>query len=622
MTAFSGAGVSHVRVPSPPPGFVEFRLEELDQAIPARFEQQVARFPDRAAVQAGGRTLTYHGLNHAANRVARAILAERGTAGEPVVLVVAHPAAAVTGILGILKAGKTVVPVEASYPATRLARIVEHSEARTLVVDGAMRTVARSLSIRHRGVIDIDALEGVSGDNIGLPISPSAIERIVYTSGSTGHPKGVFRTHRAAMHTIMLFTNSICVCPDDRLLLLFSHTHGAGLNGLFTALLNGAGVVLFDARRDGLAELADVMSRDVITLYYSVPTVFRTFAESLPPGARFPSLRLIDLSGEPVSRHDVDLYRRIAPPQCVLRNHLGSSEAGFHRWYFLDKQTEIDGGVVPAGYAVPTVTTTVVDDDGHEVECGEIGEIAVQSQYLECGYWRDPELTRRVFTPVTGRHGARMYRTGDLGRMLADGCLVCLGRKDSQIKIRGHRVEPAETEAALRGHPAVKDAAVAGRADPASGDVRLVAYVVPHGLPPSAVELRDAILGILPQYMAPAAFVFLETLPTLPNGKVDYRALPAPAWDGARRRDDAVPPRTLERRLAQIWENVLGIGYVAPGDNFFELGGDSLTAARILHRIEETWGRRLRLSTFLKDATVEHLADLVRDVHPPSSAGE
>jgi len=361
------------------------------------------------------------------------------------------------------------------------------------------------------------------------------------------------------------------------------------------------------------------MSREAITIYYSVPTVFRAFGQSLHAGTRFPSLRLIELSGEPVTRHDIDLYRTIAPDECVLCNHLGSSEAGFHRWYFVAKDTTMDGGVVPAGYPVPTITTLVLDDTGREVPPGEIGEISVQSRYLECGYWNDPELTREVFRPATGSGGERIYRTGDLGRLLADGCLLCLGRKDSQVKIRGHRVEPAEVEAALRGHPAVRDVSVVGRTDSGSGDVRLVAYVVPWGAPPALTELRNTVGASLPQHMVPTSFVFMEALPTLPSGKVDHRALPAPVGGVGRQAQVAEPLPALARQIAEIWERVLGIPHVGLRDNFFDLGGDSLIAARILHRVEQVWGRRLPFSTFLRDATVERLAEMLGDVHPHPS---
>jgi len=318
----------------------------------------------------------------------------------------------------------------------------------------------------------------------------------------------------------------------------------------------------------------------------------------------------------------VDLYRTIAPDEGVLCNHLGSSEAGFHRWYFVTKDTEIDGGLVPAGYPVPTVTTMLLDDAGREVPPGEIGEISIQSRYLEGGYWNDPELTREFFRPAAGSDGEPIYRTGDLGRLLADGRLICLGRKDSQVKIRGHRVEPAEVEAALLGHPAVKDVAVVGRSDPGSGDVRLVAYIVPRGAPPALTDLRDAVGATLPLYMVPATFVFMEALPTLPSSKVDHRTLPAPVRAVGGEATGAAPMPALARQVAQIWEQVLGVQRVGLHDNFFDLGGDSLTAARILNQVEQVWDLRVPVSTFLRDATVEHLTEMLDREHSPAAGQE
>lgn len=602
----------HIRVPNPPAGFVEFREADVDQTIPGRFEQQVGRRPDAVAVKVVDRILTYCQLNEAANRVARAILGRSGAGTAPVAILVNEPATAVIGIVAAVKAGRPVVPLDASLPATRLGRIIEQSQAQVILTGAGTAGLVRSLSCTPRDALGIDALDhGVSPDNLGLPISPSAIEQIVYTSGTTAEPKGVYRTHRAALHTVMVFTNSVCICSDDRLLLLFHHSHGAGMNGILTALLNGATVVPFDVRTQGLGALADVMAADAITLYYSVPTVFRAFAHSVSGRRRFPSLRLIDLSGEPVTRRDVDLYRAIAPDGCFLRNHLGSSEAGFHSWYFVGKDTRIEGGLVPAGYAVPTVTTLLLDESGKTVEVGAVGEITVQHPYLECGYWRDPERTRQAFGCSRGVPRERVFRTGDLGKLLPDHRLVVLGRKDAQVKIRGYRVEPAEVEAVLREHPSVRDVAVVARPEPLSGEARLVAYLV-VGTPVDTQGLRRAVGNVLPQHMIPAAFVVCDALPVLPSGKIDHRSLPVPMWpDG----ESDVPPESmpeLYRRLTYVWKEVLEIRQIGRGENLFDLGGDSLSAVRILSRVEQLWRIRLSPSAFLVDPTIAHLAALVQ----------
>jgi len=592
----------------------------LEQSVPARFEQQVAQHPGRVAIEAGDRALTYDALNRAADRVARALVAARGPSPEPIALLFDRGARAIIAVLGTLKAGKIVVPLNASDPHARTAGILRHSRAAAIVTEAALLTRARELGADALPVLDAGEAEaGGSSDNLRRSIAPDAVARIVYTSGSTGRPKGVAHTHRATLHSAVAYADVTGLGPADRMILLASHSQAAGLLDVFRALLSGATVVPFDVRARGLAALADALRRDRITVYHSTPMVFRALAESLPHTVRFPSLRLIHLGGEAVSRRDVELYRRVTEASCVLLHALASTETGLYRQLVIDRETPIDGVLVPAGHPVPGMAVRLLDDSGREVATGGVGEIAVQSRYLASGYWREPALTRQVFSFAPDGSGERIYRTGDLGSMLPDGCLVCLGRKDSQVKIRGYRVEPAEVEAALREHPHVKDVAVAGRAHPASGDTRLVAYVVPRE-PLRSDDLRRFLGAALPTYTVPSVFVLLDALPLLPGGKLDRGALPEPVWEqGSPERASVAPTRRVEQQVAELWETILGIRPVGLRDNFFDLGGDSLTAMRILNQVERTWGTRLPLAAFLEEATVEHLARLLWRSAPASS---
>jgi acyl carrier protein len=278
----------------------------------------------------------------------------------------------------------------------------------------------------------------------------------------------------------------------------------------------------------------------------------------------------------------------------------------------MDKTTPLAGHRVPVGYQVEDTQVVLLDADGREVAPGAVGEIAIKSRYLVPGYWRQPELTRAAFQvdPTGGER--RIYRTGDLGRMQPDGCLEHLGRQDFQVNIRGHRVEVAEIEMALQEHADIQEAAVQGHTDHAN-DPCLVAYVVPVRPPaPSVSTLRHRLRQKLPDYMVPAAFIVLEALPRTPNGKVDYRALPAPA--AARRELDSAyaPPRTpLEAVLVQIWAEVLGGTSVGLYDHFFDLGGHSLLAVQILSRIRATLQVEVPLQRFFEAPTVATLAPLV-----------
>ena len=605
----SGAG----RRVGPTNTFVEFRKEEVEQTIPDRFEQQVLRYPDRTAIKTERHHLTYAELNCLANRVARAILARRGEGAEPVALLLGNDAPAIAAILGVLKAGKIYVPLDPGHPRLRTRHILEDSQASLLVTNHEQLPLAEELARGARPLINLDELApSLPTANLGLSIPPDALTWILYTSGSTGQPKGVAQSHRNVLHFVMNYANGLRLCPEDRLTLLFSCSVNAGAHDIFSALLNGAALYPLDVKREGVMGLADWLRQHRITVYGSVPTLFRNFADTLTGKEEFPDLRLIKLVGEPVSKRDVEAFNQHFARDCVFVNRLGSTETGTIRWHFITQQTRIEDSAVPVGYPVEGNDILLLDERGAEVGSGEVGEIAVRSRYLSPGYWRQPERTAAAFLPVPGGGDERIYLTGDLGRMLPDGCLECLGRKDFQIKIRGHRVEAEEIELALLGLPAVKEAVVTARMD-RPGDQRLVAYLVARDRPlPSISEMRRFLQGRLPDHFVPSSFVELKALPLLPNGKLDRRALPAPGQARPDLETPVIAARTpVEEALAGIWAEVLGVEQVGVQDNFLELGGHSLLAMQVISRVRDAFQVDVSLPSFLEAPRVARLASVV-----------
>jgi amino acid adenylation domain-containing protein len=435
-------------VPTNP--FTEFKREEIEQSIPNRFEQQVRRYPNRLAVKTRGHELTYDALNRAANRVAQAILAQRADGEVPVALLLDTDAPMIAAILGVLKAGKIYVPLDPALPYARMAYILENSQAGLIVTDNGNRPLARELAQDGLQLINIDEFDAdLSTADPGLSVSPDTFTWIMYTSGSTGQPKGVVQTHRNALHFIMNYTNAFHICADDRLTLLYSCSASAASHNILSALLNGASLHPLDIKRDGLAQVADLLIEQEITIYNSVPTVFRYFADTLTGEEEFPNLRLIIMMGEPVYRRDVELYKKHFPPGCIFVNRLGSTETGSIRWYFVDRETQITGSNVPVGHLVEGNEILLLDEAGNRADFDEVGEIAVKSRYLSPGYWQRPDLTQAAFLPDPEGGDERIYRTGDLGRMQPDGCLEHLGRIDFQVKFKGYRIEVAEIEMVL-----------------------------------------------------------------------------------------------------------------------------------------------------------------------------
>ncbi len=579
----------------PSNSFVEFKKQEIEQSIPDRFEQQVRRYLHRLAVKTQSDTIIYDVLNRCANRVAGSILAKHEGGEEPVALLFEHGAAAIVSILSVLKAGKIFVPLEPSFPEARLTSMLEDSQARVIVTSNQNLSLANKLASNKLPLINLDKLDSsLPGENVGLSLPPDTLACILYTSGSTGQPKGVVHNHRNLLHFTMNYTNSLHISSDDRSLLLSNYSHLAGVSDILRALLNGAAVFPFNLRDEGFTNLAAWLIQEEITIYHSVPSAFRYLMDSHSGKKEFPKLRLIHLGGEPVSSLDVDLYKKHFSSSCILLNNLSSTETSSYRQYFISKRTQITNNTIPVGYSVENMEILLHDDAGKEVGINCIGEIAVKSRYLSQGYWRKPDLTQATFLPVPGGKGERIYRTGDLGRMLSDGCLVHLGRKDSQVKIRGYRTETAEIEMALLKLASVKEAVVVGRENLA-GDKQLVAYIISNQEHPATIsELRKFLKEKLPDFMIPSAFVPLESLPLTPNGKVDRRALPAPDQARPELEGAFVAPRTpTEEVLAGIWSDLLGVEWVGIHDNFFDLGGNSLLTTKVVARLERRLGLRI-----------------------------
>lgn len=592
----------------------EFRKEEVEQSIPDRFERIVRQFPDRIAIKTGDRDLTYAEINATANRLARAILAKQMKREEPVMLLFEHGPEAVTAILGALKAGTCYVPLDPSLPRGRVESISKDSGIRLIVTNKKNFTFANDLTSKSADVLDVDALEThISNENLGLALSPDAYACIMYTSGSTGEPKGVLQNHRGIMHKVMVYTNLLHICADDRLTLLHYTSFDACMHHLFGSLLNGASLLPFDPRVGAGSPLASWLNNAQVSIYHSVPTVFREMAAALTGEEEFPHLRAINLSGAPMHREDVELYKRLFSSECILLHMIGATETGWIRHYLINKDTEITDRGVPVGYSIQDKEVVLLRDDGQATDAGEVGEIAVKSRYLSQGYWRRPELTASKFLPHPAGGKEKVYLTGDLGRISSDGCLFHLGRKDFQVKIRGFRIEVGEVESALLALEDVREAVVVKTEAAGSDDERLVAYIVARRQPvPTVTKLRRTLGQRLPDYMVPTAFVFLEALPLTPNGKVDRKALPLPGKFRPELDTAFVAPRTpLEEELAEIWAEVLCQDQVGIHDNFFDLGGDSISAIRVISRILEKFQLALSVHSFFPATTVEQMSSVI-----------
>jgi amino acid adenylation domain-containing protein len=593
-------------------GFKPFAREFLQDSIAAVFERQATRWPEVTAVKDGQELLTYDQLNRAANRVAHTLMALQMAPSHPVALLFNHRAAMITAMLGVLKSGGWYAPLDPSHPAARNTAILKESGAELVLTDFESLDAARANGFKEAQIINLDGLDAsVDYSNPGLQISPGTPACLLYTSGSTGQPKGVVLDQRAILHRVMLYTNDYAIGPEDRPALLQSYVFNASVREIYGALLNGAGLQLYSLKRDGVHRLKAWLQHDGISMMYMVPGVFRVFLDTLQ-GDRFEHLRLIRLGGEAVLARDVAGFHRHFGPECLLANGLASTETGTICQSFFSLHSHITGKHVPAGIAVHDKDVSLLGEDGSPVEDGMIGEIVVTSSYLGPGYFQPAESIMNSPFPVE-----RCIHTGDLGFRLPEGSIVLAGRKDRQIKLRGQRMNLLEIEQALLSLDNVAEAAVIlqnGEEDAAF----LAAHIQPEAAPaPSADVLRLALRKQLPEVMIPVVFTFFDELPRMVSGKVDRLSRPA-----VKRGPEAYyspKPQTgtdsletpTQVALAKIWTEVLGVEPSKITDDFFELGGQSLLAMQLLARIYQEFGQSLPPAILLEHNTIGKLAELI-----------
>lgn len=591
--------------------FIEFEKKEIEQSLSDRFEKIVEKFSDRLAVKTQDREYDYRELNRAAGRVARAILEQNVPREKPVALLFDQGFQAISAILGALKSGQPFVFLDPSLSSDRNELILADSEARLVVTDA--RNYPLASSYKRAKTINIEEREySADRSTERVAISPDTFACILYTSGSTGAPKGVVLNHRSLLVTVMNYTNGFRLSYEDRLCFLYSPSVIAGIRVILLALCNGAALCVFDLKAEGFARLADWLRRERITLYFSVASVFRHFTSLLTQEDRFSNVRLVRLGGEPVLGKDVESYKRHFSKDCLFVNRIGSTETGTFSWYCIDRETPVDDGPVPVGYPMEGYEVLLLDDDGDEVGADQTGEIAVKSRYLASGFWKNPDLTDSSFLPAPGGGEERIFRTGDLGRKLPNGCLIHAGRKDHQVKIRGFRVEIAEIDKALLDLDIVKDAVVVpwkGKGD----EHRLVAYFVPEaGRTLSVSALRQELAQKLPAYMVPTHIVRLDEFPRAPNGKVNRGVLPPPGNRRPELEIDLVLPRNpVEKKIADIWGEVLGLEEVGVDDPFLELGGDSLQGTQIIARVLEKFHVDIPIAALMATSTVSTMTEMI-----------
>ncbi len=589
---------------------MELTSIDENKSIIECFEEQAELYCDRLAVKTGKYCSNYDNLNKNANRIAHAILQHYGEKTLQIAaLLFGHDGEMIMGILGALKANRIYVPLDPTYPIERLEYMLLNSEAEVIITSNdhvSMAEELRKKSGRAIKIINISkALEGIVCTNPHLKIDAKQSAYIMYTSGSTGRPKGVLQSHSNILYFIKCYANWLHITQDDRIVLFSSYSHAIGAIIIFSTLLNGATLYPYDIKAEGSMEnLIQWLNEERITVYMSVPSVFRYCMQSLREGEILPHINRLVLGGEAVYKKDAEFYKSHFSDKCILIHLFGSSEILIGSRYLVDKKTEIKGNILPLGFPPEMVQICLLGEDGKDVGLHETGEITFRSRYMSEGYWRMEDKTKEVFAD----RGERLYKSGDMGRISPDGSLEFTGRKDFQAKIRGYRIEMNEIEAILGAVDGIKESVVVVLQNEAGENYLVAYYSTDEKIKPETEEIREFLRQKLPDYMVPSFIIQLEKLPITPNRKIDRKALPKPQLDLRTEAGVEGPENEIEAKLIEIWKEVLKIDRLGVNDSFFNLGGHSLKATVLVSRIYKEFSAELALGEIFDHQTVRELA--------------
>lgn len=579
-----------------------------DRCIHELFEAQVSRTPDAMAVVHRDKVITYAELNVRANHLAH-YLRGLGTApGERVVIMLERSTELIVAELAILKCGAAYVPIDLTFPGERRAFMIADSGARILLT--IKGTELPDMPEVER--VNLDELKQAEGlvDDLEVPLNSEATAYIMYTSGSTGQPKGVVIPHRA-IGRLVLNNGYAEFNASDRVAFAANPAFDATTMEVWAPLLNGGCIVVIDhAALLDPKQFGQALKHHMVSILWLTVGLFNQYADEL--AGELAGLRYLIVGGDALDPKVISRVLRGNPPQHLI-NGYGPTETT--TFAITQEITVVPEGArsIPIGRPISNTQVYILGAEGEPVPVGVAGEIHIGGAGVARGYLNRPELTeeRFVMDPFSGETGARMYKTGDLGRWLPEGNIEFLGRNDFQVKIRGFRIELGEIAARLLEHPEVREAVVLARED-TPGDKRLVAYVTLRnnsGIEVSA--LREYLARQLPEYMVPSAFVQLSHLPLTSNGKLDRKALPAPDRQAVVKHVYEPPQGVIEQTLATIWSELLRIEMIGRNDHFFELGGHSLLAVRMLSRVQSALGVALPIAALFAQPTLSALAEAI-----------
>jgi len=581
-----------------------------------KFEEQVRKHPNHIAVKTLKDELSYQELHKYSNNLAHEIIARSSNVHvtneqKTIALLFEHSTDMIVSVVGAVKANTTYVPLDASYPTTRLSYMIENSKSDFIITNDENMKLAKEF-VQEKDVkskiINISEIKKIKLDNFKENKSQNRVNDvgyILYTSGSTGTPKGVIQSYKNILHFVECYTDILSITHEDKMTLFSAFSHDGSIPDIYGALLNGA--TLYPINIGAQTDINDIigwLQKEKITIWHSVPTLYRFFMSTITENDKFPDLRFFVLGGETILLRDISVFQKnFNDTDTKFATIYGQSESTINSMQIYSSNSNVKH--VTLGQPLKDTEVIVADDNGEEVSPLKDGEIVILSDHVALGYWDDKIKSKEVFKhyPEIGR----AYHTGDLGKLLLDGTVEFLGRKDSQVKIRGYRIELGEIENWLLELECIKETAVLA-IENETGEKYLCAYIVADN-EVSAKQMRQSLSESLPEYMIPTHFVRLDKMPLMPNGKTDHKSLLnlksiSKTSDGYKE-----PRNTLEDHIAKIWQDTLGIEKVGIYDDFFELGGHSLKGMIVASKIHKELNINLPLRELFKNPTISELSE-------------
>ncbi|PFT30920.1 non-ribosomal peptide synthetase [Bacillus cereus] len=586
------------------------------QNIQEQFYMQVDRQPDRIAIATETESLTYRQLNMSSNQVAQHLLENGIKRGDKVAIFLDRSMNSIVSMLGILKAGAAYIPIDVKYPEDRINYIVRDSEACRIITSNKYKS---HLNVSNYKISIIeDIYRATINDDVKILNKPDDLAYVIYTSGSTGKPKGTLLTHKGVLNLVEWRNEVFQISSNDKVTQFYSHSFDSSVSEIFSTLLNGAELyVLSDEQRYSTVAYAQAIQETQATIS-DLPTVFfNELSTSLTKldCEKIRSLRFIIMGGEAASTNAIRSWQSTFKNQVQLVNEYGPTEATVSAMYYFIPVLEGDNnllGSIPIGIPISNTKVHILNSYMQHCPVGAMGELYIESLGLAQGYWKQEEKTKQAFisNPFSEDNSKRLYRTGDLARWLPNGNIEFMGRKDKQVKIRGHRIELGEIEDAMLQLEGISQAVVTQTED---GMLLQAYYKTVDGIGIEKNKLALHLSNVLPEYMVPKYYSHVLEIPITANGKIDFEKLPKIEFGHEQKDECKLKPQTkVQKNIAKVWSEVLNVKSIGLKDDFFNLGGHSLKVMPALVKLKPLYPN-LKIQDFFKYRTIEKLASHIEE---------